>query len=163
MWILALVPSAAIMLTSLPTLNVVSEKEGYDACIYDCVAVCGTVYTSVRKCEEARARCNKDCVRKYPTQFKGCNKGWKPTAKGCQCIQPLLPNGICPKGPPPIKAQGRVSIPPPIEAQGRVKTGTPGPTLSICEAAGKAKARNSPAAVGLIAKCLGEGGKPIDP
>jgi hypothetical protein len=67
------------------------------------------------------------------------------------------------KVPPPIDAQGRVKVPPPIDAQGRVKTETPGPTLSICEAAGKAKARNSPAAVGLIAQCLAAGGKPIAP
>ena len=42
-----------------------------------------------------------------------------------------------------------------IKPQGRVKKGTPGSatTLTICEAAQKAWARNSPAAPGLQAKC----------
>ena len=39
------------------------------------------------------------------------------------------------------------------QPQGRVKTGTSFPKLSICEAAQKAHARNSPAAPGLEAKC----------
>ena len=44
-----------------------------------------------------------------------------------------------------------------IKAQGRVKTGTPSPKLSICEAAQKARARNSPAAPGLEAQCRATG------
>jgi hypothetical protein len=40
-----------------------------------------------------------------------------------------------------------------VTAQGRVKTDTPVPKPSICEAAEKARARNSPAAPGLEAKC----------
>jgi hypothetical protein len=42
-----------------------------------------------------------------------------------------------------------------MKAQGRVKTGKAGsgPRLSICEAAEKARLRNSPAAPGLEAKC----------
>ena len=155
MWIVAVVSWAAIMSPGLPRFNVASEEAGYNACIDDCVALCVKVYPTVHECDVLRLKCKKNCIVKYPTQFKGCNKGWEPTAKGCKCIQPLLANGICPKGPPPG--------PPPIKAQGRVKTGTPGPTLSICEAAGKAKARNSPAAVGLIAQCLATGGKPIAP
>jgi hypothetical protein len=163
MWIVALV-SSAIMLPGLPTFNVTSEEEGYNACIYECTAVCGSVYTDVHKCDLARLKCKKNCIVKYPTQFKGCNKGWKPTAKGCECIQPLLANGICPKAPPPA--------PPPIaadtgvKAQGRVKTGgqpSSNANQTICQMAGQAKARNSPAAVGLIAQCLTTGGKPIAP
>lgn len=97
MWIVALVSSAALMLPGLPTFNVVSEEAGYNACIYDCVSVCGSVYTDVYKCDRLRQKCKRTCILKYPTQFKGCNKGWRPTAKGCECIKPLLPNGICPR------------------------------------------------------------------
>ena len=46
--------------------------------------------------------------------------------------------------------------PPTVKAQGRVKTGgspSPNSTLTICEKAKQARARNSPAAPGLEAKC----------
>ena len=59
--------------------------------------------------------------------------------------------------PPPVPQK------PPLKAQERVQTGTPGPKLTICEAAWKARARNSPAAPGLEAQCRAAGGTPTAP
>ena len=44
-----------------------------------------------------------------------------------------------------------------VKAQGRIKLPRSGPALSICEAARKARARNSPAAPGLEAQCRNAG------
>ena len=59
--------------------------------------------------------------------------------------------------PPPVPQK------PPLKAQERVQTGTPGPKLTICEAAWKARARNSPAAPGLEGQCRAAGGTPTAP
>jgi len=64
---------------------------------------------------------------------------------------------------PPSVTPPVVDTGPPIKAGGRVKTGTPGPALSVCESAWKARARNSPAAPGLEAKCAAAGGTPTAP
>jgi len=64
--------------------------------------------------------------------------------------------GLICGAPPVILPPLVVYTPPPLKAQGRVKL--PGSTsrgskLTICEAAAKARARNSPAAPGLEAQC----------
>lgn len=65
-----------------------------------------------------------------------------------KCLPSPSPSGTSAGGAtPPAQDEGA------IKAQGRVKTGTSFPKLSICEAAQKARARNSPAAPGLEAKC----------
>ena len=97
MWTVALFSTAILMSPSIPALKVASEAEGYNACIYNCVAVCGSTYTDYYKCDRLRQNCKRNCILKFPTQFKGCNKGWQPTAQGCKCIKPLLANGICPR------------------------------------------------------------------
>lgn len=82
---------------------------------------------------------------------------------GLICGEPRL-------SPRPVRAQGRVRIEPePVKAQGRVKLPDgqdSGPSLSICERARQARARNSPAAPGLEAQCRAQGPagelRPID-
>ena len=65
-----------------------------------------------------------------------------------KCLPSPSPSGTSAGGAtPPAQDEGA------IKPQGRVKTGTSFPKLSICEAAEKARARNSPAAPGLEAKC----------
>ncbi len=99
MWIAAVVTSAALMLPGQignAALTLVASP-GYIACLNDCAVVCGEVYIESRACSERRQLCNRDCIKKFPADFSGCNKGWQPTAKGCKCIKPLLSNGICPK------------------------------------------------------------------
>jgi hypothetical protein len=71
-----------------------------------------------------------------------------PCKWGCVPSVPPQP-GAYPK--PTVKAQGRVKLP------GDPSTGAKS-HLSICEAAEKARARNSPAAPGLEAKCAAAGG-----
>jgi len=100
MWIAALATSVALLLpgqldTGAPVTRIASAA--YNACIYNCVAACGEVYTDVRACEKKRQLCKRDCIIKYPTEFTGYNKSWMPTATGCKCIKPLLSNGICPR------------------------------------------------------------------
>ncbi len=68
-----------------------------DAAGPDRDVACGEGYIDSRACAEKRQLCNRDCIIKFPADFRGCNKGWQPTAKGCKCIKPLLSNGICPK------------------------------------------------------------------
>ena len=74
--------------------------------------------------------------------------------------------GVSPSSTTP-PAAGDTSKPPPIKAQGRVKgppgTVVPESTLSICEAAWKARERNSPAAPVLEASCRAAGGIPAAP
>ena len=53
--------------------------------------------------------------------------------------------------------------PAPTVAFARVKTDTAGPTMTICEAAASARARNSPAAPGLEKQCAAQPAKPIVP
>ena len=62
---------------------------------------------------------------------------------------PCLPSssGTSARGATPPAQEGTV------KAQGRVKTGKVSPKISICEAAEKARLRNSPAAPGLAAQC----------
>jgi len=76
------------------------------------------------------------------------------------------------KQPPFVLGNGRFeAVPPkpPAKAQGRVKlpAGTAGTAvksnLTTCEAAWKARARNSPAAPGLEASCRAAGGTPTPP
>lgn len=77
------------------------------------------------------------------------------TAKCLTGAGGVSPSSITPPvGPPPVKAQGRVKGP----AGTVVKS-----TLTICEAAWKARARNSPAAPGLEAQCAATGGTPTAP
>ena len=99
MWITAVVTAAALILPgeigSAPLTLVGSP--GYNACIYNCTVACGEVYVESRACAEKRQLCNRGCIIKFPLDYTGCNKGWKPTAKGCKCIKPLLPSGVCPR------------------------------------------------------------------
>ncbi len=99
MWINAVVTAAALMLPGqigkAPLILVGSP--GYNACIYNCLVACGEVYIDSRACAEKRQLCNRDCIIKFPADYTGCNKGWMPTAKGCKCIKPLLPSGVCPR------------------------------------------------------------------
>ncbi len=99
MWIAAVATSAALMLPGQignTPLTLVGSP-GYNACIYNCTVACGEGYIDSRACAEKRQLCNRDCIIKFPADFRGCNKGWQPTAKGCKCIKPLLSNGICPR------------------------------------------------------------------
>jgi hypothetical protein len=66
-------------------------------CLLNCTVVCGEVYVDSRACAEKRQLCNRGCIIKFPAEYTGCNKGWMPTAKGCKCIKPLLPSGVCPR------------------------------------------------------------------
>jgi hypothetical protein len=99
MWITAVVTAAALVLpgqiVNAPLILVGSP--GYNACLTKCAVVCGEVYIESRACSEKRQLCNRDCLIKFPLEYTGCNKGWKPTAKGCKCIKPLLPSGVCPR------------------------------------------------------------------
>ena len=99
MWINVVVTATALMLPSQivnPSVTLAGSP-GYNACIYNCTVACGEVYVDSRACAEKRQLCNRDCILKFPADYTGCNKGWMPTAKGCKCIKPLLPNGVCPR------------------------------------------------------------------
>jgi hypothetical protein len=83
-------------------------------------------------------------------------------ALGLICGEPRL-------SPRPVRAQGRVKVEPePVKAVGRVRLGgdVSASSKSICESARQARARNSPAAPGLEARCaaLGSAGEqvPVD-
>ncbi len=92
MWIAAVATAAALM---LPTSI---EQVTYKQCMYNCYEFCTTGYTDSERadCEKRRLNCQRNCILQYPTEFKGCNKGWQPTATGCKCIKPLLSSGVCP-------------------------------------------------------------------
>jgi len=99
MWITAVVTVAALLLpgqTGNAPITLVGSP-GYNKCVYDCTLACGEVYIDSRACAEKRQLCNRDCTIKFPADFTGCNKGWHPTATGCKCIKPKLPNGVCPR------------------------------------------------------------------
>jgi hypothetical protein len=93
MWIAALVTSAVLMFPGQV------ENVTYKVCMYNCFAFCREGYTDAERaeCERQRLSCQRNCIMKYPTEFKGCNPGWQPTAQGCKCIKPLINGGICPR------------------------------------------------------------------